>query len=116
LSSSPSSTNEFYTEGLGDSNYLPFSPVIVTPELGSTVQTATANLTWTASDADNDPLTYDVYFDTVNPPVTIKSSNQTATNYTTPTLEASKTYYWKIVVKDGQGGQTTGQVWNFKTD
>jgi hypothetical protein len=116
LSSNPSSGNEFYTEGLGDSNYLPFSPVLVAPDLGSTVQTSTTTLQWTASDVDNDTLTYDVYFGTNENPTTVVSANQTANSYTTPTLTSSTKYYWKIVVKDGKGGQTIGQVWNFVTD
>jgi len=116
LSSPVSSSNAFYTEGEGVSNYAPFSPELVAPTLNFTVQEATTNLQWTASDVDNDPLKYDVYFGTVNPPTELKSSNQDATNYTTPTLTASTTYYWKIVAKDNKGGQTIGQVWNFKTD
>lgn len=115
LSSPVSSANGFYTEGIGVSNYVPFSPVLVAPSLGSTVQTTTANLQWTASDVDNDTLTYDVYFGTANPPISV-ATNQSATSYTTPTLTASTTYYWKVVVNDGKGGQTIGQTWNFKTD
>jgi hypothetical protein len=115
-SSSPSSVFSFYTEGLGVSNYIPFSPELVAPNLGATVQTATATLQWNASDVDNDALTYDVYFGTAPSPTTVVSANQSAKSYTTTTLTASSTYYWKIVVKDGKGGQTTGQVWNFKTD
>ncbi len=115
LSSPVSSSNGFYTEGIGVSNYVPFSPEIVAPTLGETVQTTTANLQWTASDVDNDVLTYDVYFGTANPPASAVTS-QSATSYTTPALTASTTYYWKVVVKDGKGGQTIGQIWNFKTD
>lgn len=116
LSSAVSSSNGFYTEGVGVSNYVPFSPVLVAPGLNATVQTATANLQWSASDVDNDVLSYDVYFGTANPPTSVAASNQTATSYTTPALTASTTYYWKILVKDGKGGQTIGQIWSFKTD
>lgn len=114
-SSSFSSANSFYTEGVGVSNYVPFSPELVAPSLGSTVTTATASLQWTASDVDNDALTYDVYLGKTNSP-SVVASNQTAKSYTTVTLDRTTTYYWKIVVKDGKGGQTIGQVWNFKTD
>jgi len=115
LSSPVSAANGFYTEGDGVSNYVPFSPELIAPGLGTTVQSATANLQWNASDVDNDALTYDVHFGKTNPP-TIAASNLTTKSYTTATLDASSTYYWKIVVKDGKGGQTIGQVWNFKTD
>lgn len=115
-SSENSSANGFYTEGDGVSNYAPFSPVLVAPSLNETVQSTTANLQWSASDVDNDALKYDVYFGTVNPPTEIVSSNQDATSYTTATLSPSSTYYWKVVAKDNNGGQTIGQVWHFKTD
>lgn len=31
-------------------------------------------------------------------------------------LVSSTNYYWNVLVKDGKGGETIGQVWNFKTD
>jgi len=111
-----SSTFKIYTEGDGVSNYAPFSPVLVAPSLNATVTDPTTNLQWTASDVDNDALKYDVYFGTVNPPTTAVTSNQDASNHTTTALDPTTTYYWKIVAKDGNGGQTIGQVWNFKTD
>lgn len=114
--SSYSSTFNFYTEGDGVSNHLPFSPSIVKPALNSALQESSVTLEWTASDVDtNDTLTFDVYFDTVNPPTTKVSENQSETTYN-QALESSKNYYWKVVVKDDKGGETIGQIWNFKTD
>lgn len=115
-SSAFSSTYSFYTEGEGESNHLPFSPAIVKPEINSLIQDASTTLEWTASDVDtNDNLTFDIYFDTVNPPVTKVSENQSESSYT-QALESSKNYYWKVVVKDDKGGTTIGQIWSFKTD
>jgi len=114
-SSSYSSTYNFYTEGTGESNHLPFSPVVVNPLLNAVEQGTTASLQWTASDVDNDPLTFDVYIDTNNPPATKVGDNLSATTFTVD-LIASSNYFWKIVVKDDKGAQTIGQVWNFQTD
>ena len=115
--SSYSSTNQFYTEGNGVSNHLPFTPILGSPELNATVAGTTANLQWTASDVDiADTLTYDVYVDTVTPPVTLVGDNQTADSYSATNLISGTPYYWKVVVKDGKGGQTIGQIWNFTTD
>lgn len=110
-----SAANQFYTEGEGDSNHLPFAPVLVSPALNSTVSEATATLSWTAADVDGDPLTYDVYFDTGDTPATKVASDISETSHQV-TLAGSTSYSWKIVVKDDKGGQTIGQVWNFKTD
>ena len=111
-----SATFSFYTEGVGVTNHLPFSPVLVSPALNSVQTTATVNLQWTASDVDaSDTLTYDVYFGTASPPTVVTSANQSAATLT-KTVSASTTYYWKVVVKDSKGGQTIGQVWSFTTD
>lgn len=115
-SSSLSSSNGFYTEGEGVTNYIPFAPDVVAPSLGATVKTDTATFQWTSSDVDNDDLTFDVYLGTANPPTTLVSENQSANSFETDPLTSSTTYYWKIVVNDGKGGETIGQVWNFITD
>jgi len=115
-SSGYSSVFNFYTEGEGETNHLPFSPELVRPELNTIVQTETTTLEWTASDVDdNDNLTFDVYFATVNPPTTKKGDNQ-STKTLDVAVDASSSYYWQVIVKDNNGGETIGQVWNFKTD
>ncbi len=113
-----SATFNLYTEGVGITNHLPFSPVLVSPVLNEVVHGApkTLALTWSASDVDtSDALTYDVYFGTANPPTAKVSASQTAKTYSVA-LVASTTYHWKVVVKDGKGGQTVGQIWSFTTD
>jgi hypothetical protein len=123
-SSNYSSTFNLYTEGVGITNHLPFSPVLVSPALNKVViQTdyspdsqLNVILEWTASDVDaSDILTYDVYFEADNNNPKIISLNQSAKTYSTA-LSASTKYYWKVTVKDNKGGQTVGQVWSFTTD
>ena len=115
-SSTYSAINQFYTEGEGVSNHLPFSPVLVTPTLNSVQSGAIVTLEWTAADVDtSDTLTYDVYFETGNTPTQQVATNQTVTTFSVD-LVASETYSWKVVVKDRQGGQTIGQIWSFVTD
>ena len=60
---------------------------------------------------------YKVYFEKdVNPP-TILVSNQTDNSYSTGMLDASGTYYWKIVPTNTADGDATGcSVQNFTTD
>jgi len=115
-SSSYSQTYQFYTYGEGVTNHLPFAPELVKPALNSVVQTTSTTLEWTASDVDtNDTLTYDVFFGTTNPPTTQQASNQAATTLNV-NLNAATNYFWYVVVKDNNGGETVGQVWDFKTD
>lgn len=68
-------------------------------------------LTWTATDADGQPLTFNVSFGTVSPPP------QVATGLTTPgyapgALQAGTTYYWRVSSSDGLL-TTNGPTWNF---
>lgn len=114
-SSDFSSSNSFYTEGEGYTNHIPFVPELVAPNMNTIEQNTTTDLKWNANDVDNDALTFDVYFDTNNPPVSKIGENITD-NTLNVTLEASKDYFWKIVVKDNKGGIAIGQIWNFKTD
>ena len=101
----------FYTEGEGVSNHLPYAAALISPALNSDVLDQTTSLKWSASDVDNDPLTYDVYFGTTNPPVLIAEDiTETAKDVN---LDAVGIYYWKIVVKDDKGGESVGQIWSF---
>lgn len=110
-----SSVSQFLTEGDGTSNHLPFAPTLVAPALNSEINGTTTTLSWTASDVDGDTLTYDVYLDTNSDPTTLVSENQSTTTFDASNLSASSTYYFKIVVKDGNAGNSIGQVWNFTT-
>lgn len=116
-SSNYSTTYSLYTEGVALSNHLPFLPQLVSPDLSAIILATSATLKWTASDADtNDVLSYDVYLDTNNPPTSKVGSSIATTALDVNALQTSKIYYWKVVAKDNKGGETIGQVWNFKTN
>ncbi len=106
-----------YTEGLGEVNHLPFSPAVISPEIDEVINNASVLLSWASSDVDvDDVLAYDVYLGLDNPPITTVSMEQSEKKYTASSLDAATTYYWKIVVKDGNGAATIGPVWSFKTE
>ena len=111
-----STPSQFLTEGEGVTNHLPFSPDLIVPTANEVIDGTSASLSWSASDADNDALTFDVYLDTVNPPLAKVSENQTETTYSASNLSVATTYYFKVVVKDDKGGQTIGQVWSFSVN
>jgi hypothetical protein len=80
------------------------------------------NLSWECSDADGDPLSYDIYFGTFSPPPLVRSGYKGKT-FELEELEKDTTYYWKIVVTDNPipgayGGSKTveGPIWSFTTE
>ena len=109
-----SSVYQFYTEGVGLVNHIPFLPALIGPEMEATVSESSVTLEWTASDVDNDTLMYDLYFGTTETPELV-SENQSETTYVSSVSSASN-YYWKVVVKDGKGGASIGPVWRFSTN
>ncbi|GAB1855534.1 hypothetical protein MHTCC0001_03680 [Flavobacteriaceae bacterium MHTCC 0001] len=117
LESGYSPVFQFYTEDEAVVNHLPFPAQATSPANNTTLSnsSATTTLEWSASDVDNDPLTYDVYFDTVNPPATKVGDNITDTSINV-NISAGTTYYWKVDVKDNNSGHSIGQVWTFSTN
>ncbi len=102
------------TQGGGGGNNPPTQPANPGPSNGAINQLTNTTLTWSCSDPNGDPLTYDVYFGTANNPPLV-AGNQTSASYNPGQLNNSTTYYWKIVAKDNQGATTAGPVWNFST-
>ncbi len=87
----------------------PENPVPADNEIEVSLYTS---LSWTCNDPENDPITYDIYFGTSNPPllVTTGQSNET---YNPGTLNLNTIYYWQIIAHDDNANQTVGSVWNF---
>jgi hypothetical protein len=71
-------------------------------------------LEWTCSDPDGDPLTFDVYFGTSDPPEQV-TYHQSEPSYNPSILNYTTQYFWKIVAYDGKGAETEGPVWTFET-
>jgi len=95
-------------------NQPPIPPSNPQPENGSTTISNDTSLSWSCSDPDNDPLTYDVYFGTEPTPPQV-ATGIADTFYTPGTLEYATTYYWQIVAHDDHGNSTEGEVWSFTT-
>ena len=109
-----SPTWEFFTEPEAGQNAIPFAPGLVAPQIGSSLNGITTQLSWDALDLDNDPLLYDLYFGTQNPPP-IYSENMDSSSKDV-SISPNQHYYWRIVAKDDKQGVAIGQVWNFKTE
>ncbi len=96
------------------SNQPPNEPSNPTPVDNAIDVNTSIELNWNCTDPDGDNLTYDIYFGTSNNPSMIAGS-QSGNSYLIDLLENNSTYFWKIIAKDGKGGETEGAIWNFTT-
>jgi hypothetical protein len=103
-----------YTVILRENNppNIPNNPL---PENGSINVSINTQLSWAGGDPDGDPVTYDVYFGTTNPPEIIMT-NQSETSYNPGLLNYSTTYYWQIIAWDNQSAFAIGPIWSFTTE
>jgi len=67
-------------------------------------------------DPDGDTVIFDVYFQAeVSNPQLVGSVTEPV--YMPPAVLAAGTlHYWRIVARDSRGAETSGPVWNFRTD
>jgi uncharacterized repeat protein (TIGR01451 family) len=94
-------------------NQPPNTPASPDPADGDTDLPLDTFLSWSATDPDNDRLTFEVRFGESDPPPQVIAS-QSATSYDPPgELAYDTTYYWQIVADDGNGGLTPSPVWSF---
>lgn len=69
-----------------------------------------------ATDPDGDPVLYDVFLDSTNPPIENVTSNLNTTSHSVEgPLEFNTTYYWTISAKDGNGGNSRSEILSFTT-
>jgi len=90
----------------------PNTPKNPNPANGTTNVPINKVLSWTGGDPNGDPVKYDVYFGTTNPPSKV-TSNQSSASYNSGTMIPLTTYYWKIVAWDNFGLSATGPSWQF---
>jgi len=100
-----------------DSNDAPNTPSNEDPGDGDTGVSRTANLDWSCSDPDGDPLYYTVYFEkNDSSPDTIIKNDSTGSSADPGTMDYSSHYYWRVKADDHNGGVTWGPVWDFYTE
>ncbi len=86
----------------------PYSPV---PSNNATNIELGVNLSWKCDDA----ASFDVYFDTKNPPVSLLKKDLNKKTYNVSGLSYSTNYYWKVIANYSDGSKEESDVWKFTT-
>ncbi len=90
----------------------PDEPQIVSPVDKAGVMTG-VTLDWTdVTDPEGDAVSYDVYIDQLNTPVTLVA-NVTSSEYAPTGLNLNSAYYWYVVAKDASGNFTESTISGF---
>jgi uncharacterized protein (TIGR02145 family) len=99
----------------GSYNEAPDEPSDPNPADNLTEVVISSSLSWACSDPDDDPLTFDIYFGTENPPPLVQSA-VTEFSFDPGDLANSTVYYWRVVANDGHDHTVGGPVWTFATE
>lgn len=70
------------------------------------------DLSWTGH---GEPDSYDLYFDTADPPTNLEAEDLTEATYDPGELDPGETYYWKVVSKKSGESDATSDIWSFTT-
>lgn len=92
----------------------PMAPSNPVPADGEQAAGLAPRLQWRCSDPGGDPIRYDVYFGTEDPPTILVAEDIPDTSFSLDTLDEGTLYRWKIVATDTTGLTTEGPVWTFR--
>ncbi len=95
-------------------NSPPSAPYNPYPKMNQGGISAIVTMMWQCDDIDGDILTYSLYLDTVNPPVSLVETTL-ITNSSVRTLNQNTIYYWRVLAYDGVNSQVSSPVWIFAT-
>lgn len=95
-------------------NTPPSPPQYLQPVDGAQNVSVFQTLSWYAEDVDDNIAGYDVYLGT-DPVPPLVASDVPAPAYDPGQLTPLAQHYWRIVVRDLQGAETSGPVWTFST-
>ena len=92
--------------------YVPSNPIPIDGAVNVVVDTP---LEWDGGDPDGDPVTYDIYFGTTNPPP-LYVENHIGEIFEPGKMNYSETYHWKIIAFDQFNTMSEGEIWSFTTE
>lgn len=96
------------------SNLPPNEPISPFPEDNSEDIPINIELSWDATDPNNDDLIFDLYFGNLSD-IDLIASDLNETSYDLANLDYGKFYMWQVIAKDNLT-ETSSQIWQFRTE
>ena len=93
-----------------------FIPLVtlLSPSDGTVLLSTSVELYWQLENQNLLNISYDIYLDTINPPIELRYWNFTTTNLTITGLSERVTYYWTVIPKIGiTNGTCRSGIWAF---
>ena len=110
----------FYLAGLGEVNYAPFPPELISPRPSAKVNLNSNDqvlLNWSCTDPDSDIKGYKVYLDSTDGSNLIASFDKTKNQVLIAVGATAETnYFWKVIAYDNQGNTASSGVYSFSTN
>lgn len=95
-------------------NLDPNVPVALSPADGATEVDLRPVFSWSGDDPDGDELVFDLYLDTVSPPLQMVATNLSEERWIPPAdLNEGAKYYWYIVARDPVGNTKNSTYYSF---
>ena len=110
----------FYLAGLGEVNYAPFPPELISPRPSAKVNLNSNDqvlLNWSCTDPDSDIKGYKVYLDSTDGSNLIASFDETKNQVLIAVGATAETnYFWKVIAYDNQVNNASSGVYSFSTN
>lgn len=107
----------FFNAG-SQTTHTPFPAKINSPKSGASVLKDLNNevvLSWTGADVDADIDSFEVYFSTANPPVSVVASPNSLTEEFKVSVLSNTIYYWSVKTIDKLGNTSNTGVYSFRS-
>ena len=96
-------------------NEPPSVPFYLAPTDGAVNVIVNTNLSWSCSDPEGQPLTFDVYLGT-NPSPPLVANNLSSPSYRPAAQSYVTKYWWRVVARDATGLETSGPTFSYTTN
>jgi hypothetical protein len=106
----------FFNAG-SQTTHAPFPVRINSPESGKSILKDLNNevtLSWTGADVDSDIDSYEVYFSTANPPLSIVATTNSLTEEFKVSVVSNTIYYWRVKTIDKIGNTSSSGIYSFR--